>query len=116
MVRQIRIIRTHFRSVRQINSRIRVVVCSVQIRTLQILVACLVIPQIIVHLVLIQIQTVALDQILAVVVCLEIPVIRIQTLVECLVVVDLDRPNHKVEHKRSSNLLCLLIQLQKVEI
>ena len=116
MVRQIRITQIHFHSVRPINSRIRAVVCSVQIRTLQILVACLVIPQIIVHLVLIQTQTVALDQIQAVV-YLEIPVILIRTLVECLVVVvDLDRPNHRVEHKRSSNLLCLLIQLQKVEI
>ena len=115
MVRQIRITQIHFHLVRPINSRIRAVVCSVQIRTLQILVASLVIPQIIVHLVLIQTQTVASDQILAVV-YLEIPVILIRTLVECLVVVDLDRPNHKVEHKRSSNLLCLLIQLQKVEI
>ena len=117
LVHQIRITQIHFHSVRPINSRIRAVVCSDQIRTLLVLVACLVIPQIIVHLVLIQTQTVALDQILAVV-CLEIPVIRIRTLVECLVVVvvDLDRPNHRVEHKRSSNLLCLQIQLQKVEI
>ena len=113
MVRQIRITQIHFHSVRQINSQIRVVVCLVQIRTLRILVACLGI--IIVHLVQIQIQTVVSDQILAVD-YLAIPVILIRTLGECLVLVDLDPPNHRVEHKRSSNLLCLLIQLQKVEI
>ena len=114
MVRQIRITQIHFHSDRQINSQIRVVVCLVQIRTLRILVACLGIPQI-VHLVQIQIQTVVSDQILAVG-YLAIPVILIRTLGECLVLVDLDPPNHRVEHKRSSNLLCLLIQLQKVEI
>lgn len=113
MVHQIRIIQIHFHSDHRINSRIRVAVCLVQIRTHRILVGCLVIQRIIVHLV--QIQTVGLDQILAVD-CSAIQVILIRTLGECSVPVDLVRPNHKAEHKKSSNLLCHQIQHQKVVI
>ena len=115
MVRQTRIIQIHFHLDRPINSRIRVVVCSVQIRTHRILVGdCLVILRTIVHLVLIQTRTHLVRQIL-VVDCSVIPTV-IRTLGECSVPVDLVLLNPKAEHKKSSNLSCHQIQHQKVVI